>query len=175
MAAVEEETESEAIAAAAKEATQINVEQRVVPAEKLSEMVEKALDDGGGPFRLQFGDGSESLSIHERRDIDGDGVEVDVHFSLKGRRFIDTPLRGRLQSARISQNPGCQNERNSDEQTRKPAGIRQMGRPVPVFPFDYFRCAGRHVKVQVRSSLAQTAAESLEARRRRRIGDRQGR
>jgi hypothetical protein len=58
MAAVEEETESEAIAAAAKEATQINVEQRPVPAEKLSEMVEKALDDGGGPFRLQFGDGS---------------------------------------------------------------------------------------------------------------------
>jgi len=58
MAAVEEETESEAIAAAAKEATQINVEQRVIPAEKLSELVEKALDDGGGPFRLQFGDGS---------------------------------------------------------------------------------------------------------------------
>ena len=58
MAAVEEETESEAISAAAKEAAQINVEQRVVPAEKLSELVEKALDDGGGPFRLQFGDGS---------------------------------------------------------------------------------------------------------------------
>ena len=49
---------SEALAAAAKEATRIDVEQRVVPAEKLSEMVEKALDDGGGPFRLQFGDGS---------------------------------------------------------------------------------------------------------------------
>jgi hypothetical protein len=58
MAAVEEEIESEAIAAAARAATQIYVEKRAVPAEQLSELVEKALDDSGGPFRLQFGDGS---------------------------------------------------------------------------------------------------------------------
>lgn len=58
MAAVEEETESEAIAAAAGAAAEIYVEQRAVPAEQLSELVEKALDDGGGPFRLKFGDGS---------------------------------------------------------------------------------------------------------------------
>lgn len=58
MAAVEEETENEAIAAAAQAATQIYVEQRLVPADKLSELVEKALDDGGGPFRLKFDDGS---------------------------------------------------------------------------------------------------------------------
>ena len=58
MAAVEEETESEAIAAAATAATQINVEQRAVPAKELSDLVEKALNEGGGPFRLQFEDGS---------------------------------------------------------------------------------------------------------------------
>jgi hypothetical protein len=58
MAAVEEETESEAIAAAARAAAEIYVEQRVVPAQDLSELVEKALDDSGGPFRLKFDDGS---------------------------------------------------------------------------------------------------------------------
>ena len=58
MAAVEEETESEAIAAAARAAAEIYVEQRVVPAQDLSELVEKALDDSGGPFRLEFDDGS---------------------------------------------------------------------------------------------------------------------
>jgi hypothetical protein len=58
MAAVEEETESEAIAAAASAATQIKVEQRAVSAKELSDLVEKALDEGGGPFRLQFDDGS---------------------------------------------------------------------------------------------------------------------
>lgn len=59
MAAVEEETENEAIAAAARAATQIHVDRRLIPADKLSELVEKALDDGGGPFRLKFDDGSQ--------------------------------------------------------------------------------------------------------------------
>ena len=58
MAAVEEETENEAIAAAARAATQIYLEQRSIPAGELSELVEKALEDGGGPFRLKFDDGS---------------------------------------------------------------------------------------------------------------------
>lgn len=57
MAAVEEETEDEAIAEAAKAAQNISVEQAVRPAD-LSSLVEKALDGGGEPFRLKFDDGS---------------------------------------------------------------------------------------------------------------------
>ena len=58
MAAVEEETEGEAIAAAAKAATQIKLEQRTISAKELSASVEKALHGPGGSFRLQFDDGS---------------------------------------------------------------------------------------------------------------------
>ena len=58
MAAVEEETENEAIAAAAKAATRVYAEQRHIQADELSNLVEKALHASGGPFRLQFDDGS---------------------------------------------------------------------------------------------------------------------
>jgi hypothetical protein len=57
MSAVEDETEDEAIADAAKAARQITIERRVRP-EELSGLVEKALDGGGEPFRLRFDDGS---------------------------------------------------------------------------------------------------------------------
>jgi hypothetical protein len=58
MAAVEDETENEVIADAVKVATNIYVDQRLVRAEELSTLVEKALDGSGEPFRLMFGDGS---------------------------------------------------------------------------------------------------------------------
>ncbi len=58
MAAVEDETENEAIADAVKVATNIYVEQRLVRAEELSTLVEKALDGSGESFRLMFDDGS---------------------------------------------------------------------------------------------------------------------
>ena len=58
MAAVEEETENEAIADAAKAAKRTYAEQRNVRAEELSTLVEKALDDSGESFRLEFDDGS---------------------------------------------------------------------------------------------------------------------
>lgn len=58
MAAVEDETENQAIADAAKAASNIYVEQRLVRAEELSTLVEKALDGSGESFRLKFGDGS---------------------------------------------------------------------------------------------------------------------
>jgi hypothetical protein len=57
MSSVEEETETEAIADAAKAAAQIYVE-RVVRAEELSRLVAKALDGAGESFRLKFDDGS---------------------------------------------------------------------------------------------------------------------
>jgi hypothetical protein len=57
MSSVEEETEAEAIAAAAKAATEISVE-RVVRPDELSALVEKALNGTGEPFRLTFDDGS---------------------------------------------------------------------------------------------------------------------
>jgi hypothetical protein len=57
MSSVEDETESEAIAAAAKAARSISVE-RVVRPEELSTLVEKALDGSGEPFRLTFDDDS---------------------------------------------------------------------------------------------------------------------
>ena len=58
MAAVEDVTETEAIADAAKAAKHIYIEQRVVRAEELSTLVEKALDSLGESFRLEFDDGS---------------------------------------------------------------------------------------------------------------------
>jgi hypothetical protein len=58
MAAVEEETENEAIADAVKVATNIYVEQRLVRAEEVSTLVEKVLDGSGESFRLMFDDGS---------------------------------------------------------------------------------------------------------------------
>jgi hypothetical protein len=58
MAAVEEETENEAIADAAKAAKRIYAEERNVRAEELSTLVEKALADSGESFRLEFDDGS---------------------------------------------------------------------------------------------------------------------
>jgi len=58
MAAVEEETENEAIADAAKAAKRAYAEQRSIRAGELSALVEKALDDSGESFRLEFDDGS---------------------------------------------------------------------------------------------------------------------
>jgi hypothetical protein len=58
MAAVEEETENEAIADAAKGAKRTYAEERNVRAEELSALVEKALEDSGESFRLEFDDGS---------------------------------------------------------------------------------------------------------------------
>jgi hypothetical protein len=57
MSSVEEETEDEAIADAAKAAAQIYVGRAVRP-EELSRLVEKTLDAGGESFRLKFDDGS---------------------------------------------------------------------------------------------------------------------
>lgn len=57
LAALEEETEDEAIADAAGAARSITVERSVRP-EELNSLVEKALDGGGEPFRLRFDDGS---------------------------------------------------------------------------------------------------------------------
>lgn len=58
MAAVEEETENEAIADAARAAKRIYAEERNVRVEELSTLVEKALEDSGESFRLEFDDGS---------------------------------------------------------------------------------------------------------------------
>jgi hypothetical protein len=59
MSAVEDETESEAIAEAAKAAQQIRVADRIVRPEDLSAQVEKALDGAAERFHLKFDDGSE--------------------------------------------------------------------------------------------------------------------
>ena len=59
MSAVEDETESEAIAEAAKAAQRIRVGERIVRPEDLSTQVEKALDGAGERFQLKFDDGSE--------------------------------------------------------------------------------------------------------------------
>jgi hypothetical protein len=58
MAAVEDETENQAIADAAKAATHIYAGQGAVRAAELSPLVEKALDGSGETFRLKFDDGS---------------------------------------------------------------------------------------------------------------------
>ena len=67
MSSVEEETETEAIAAAAKAAKEISVE-RVVRPDELSALVEKALNGAGEPFRLTFDDGS-SLYLSTKQGI----------------------------------------------------------------------------------------------------------
>ena len=59
MSAVEDETESEAIAEAAEAAQGIRVGERIVRPEDLSTQVEKALDGAGERFQLKFDDGSE--------------------------------------------------------------------------------------------------------------------
>ena len=58
MAAIEDETETEAIADAAQAAKNIQADKRTVGAEELSALVEKALDGSGDGFRLNFDDGS---------------------------------------------------------------------------------------------------------------------
>ena len=58
MAALEEETEKEAIADAAKAAKNIYAGERAVRGEELSTSVEKALDGSGENFRVNFDDGS---------------------------------------------------------------------------------------------------------------------
>lgn len=58
MAAVEDETENETIADAARAAKRICAEERNVRVEELSALVEKALEDSGESFRLEFNDGS---------------------------------------------------------------------------------------------------------------------
>jgi len=57
MSAVEDETETESIADAAKAAKHIHCERLVRP-EELSALVEKALDGAGESFRLTFDDDS---------------------------------------------------------------------------------------------------------------------
>jgi hypothetical protein len=59
MSAVEHETESEAIAEAAKAAQRIRVAERIVRPEDLSMQVEKALEGTPERFHLKFDDGSE--------------------------------------------------------------------------------------------------------------------
>ena len=59
MSAVEDETESEAIAEAAKAANHICVDEKVVRPADLSKRVEQALDGAGERFHLKFDDGSE--------------------------------------------------------------------------------------------------------------------
>jgi len=58
MAAVEDETDSQAISEAAKAARHICVERAVRP-EDLSTFVEQALDGAGEPFHLKFDDDSD--------------------------------------------------------------------------------------------------------------------
>jgi hypothetical protein len=67
MSSVEEETEAQAIADAAKASARIYVE-RVVRPEELSKLVEKALDGGGESFRLKFDDDS-TLYLSTREGI----------------------------------------------------------------------------------------------------------
>jgi hypothetical protein len=58
MSSVEEQTESPAIADAARAATSIYYAEKLVRPEELSTLVEQALDGAGEPFRLAFDDGS---------------------------------------------------------------------------------------------------------------------
>jgi hypothetical protein len=67
MSSVEEETEAQAIADAAKASARIYVE-RVVRPEELSKLVEKALDGTGDSFRLKFDDDS-TLYLSTREGI----------------------------------------------------------------------------------------------------------
>jgi hypothetical protein len=67
MSSVEEETETQAIADAAKASSRIYVENVVRP-EELSKLVEKALDGSGETFRLKFDDDS-TLYLSTREGI----------------------------------------------------------------------------------------------------------
>jgi hypothetical protein len=67
MSSVEEETETQAIADAAKASARIYVE-RVVRPEELSKLVEKSLDGSGETFRLKFDDDS-TLYLSTREGI----------------------------------------------------------------------------------------------------------
>lgn len=67
MSSVEEETEAEAIADAAKASSEIYVE-RVVRPDELSKLVEKALNGTGDSFRLKFDDDS-TLFLSTREGI----------------------------------------------------------------------------------------------------------
>jgi hypothetical protein len=58
MSAVQEQTETEAIADAARAAKHIYQAKQLVRPEELSNLVEKALDGAGEPFRLTFDDDS---------------------------------------------------------------------------------------------------------------------
>jgi len=59
MSAVEEETDNQVIAEAAKAANHISVGERPVRPEDLSTKVEQALDGAGERFHLKFDDGSD--------------------------------------------------------------------------------------------------------------------
>jgi len=67
MSSVEEETETQAIADAAKDSSRIYVE-RVVRPEELGKLVEKSLDGSGETFRLKFDDDS-TLYLSTREGI----------------------------------------------------------------------------------------------------------
>ncbi len=58
MSAVQDETETPAIADAARAATSIYCAEKLVRPEELSTLVDQALDGAGEPFRLAFDDGS---------------------------------------------------------------------------------------------------------------------
>ena len=58
MSSVEEQTESPAIADAARAAINIYYAEKLVRPEELSTLVGQALDGAGEPFRLTFDDGS---------------------------------------------------------------------------------------------------------------------
>jgi len=58
MSAVQEQTDGEAIADAARDATHIHYAKHLVRPEELRTLVGQALDGAGEPFRLTFDDGS---------------------------------------------------------------------------------------------------------------------
>ena len=58
MSSVQEQIEIPAIADAARAATQIYCAEKLIRPDELSDLVEKALDGAGEPFRLTFDDGS---------------------------------------------------------------------------------------------------------------------
>lgn len=67
MSSVEEETETQSIAEAAKASARIYVERAVRP-EELNKLVEQALDGSGESFRLKFDDDS-TLYLSTREGI----------------------------------------------------------------------------------------------------------
>ena len=58
MSSLQEQTESEALAAAARAATHIYYDKQPIRPEELSDMVGQALDGAGEPFILRFDDDS---------------------------------------------------------------------------------------------------------------------